>query len=239
MEPPENGLAKHNPNTPRRAFLTVLCLALGPLAGAQTTSNQFWPELDAFCSFNTRLRLKVVASRSTDGQNPESIAVGTTLNMFARRLVRPRLVTPNETKAHLLTFGIGYLFLGGANQASENRIQLEVQAQAPLPWRLQAGIRNRFEIRFIQGSGESWRYRFCPSVQRTFKIRGFSSSPYAQVEFYYNSAPGSWNKTTYQGGVDVPLGKRFDVQVYFERDDNRTSTPRYVNAVGVTSSIYF
>ena len=223
----------------RCSLLIVTCLALGHLADAQTTSNQFWPEIDAYHSFNEKLRLKLVAARSTDGDSYNSIEVGPTLNIFAKRFIQPRLSTLNTEKDHLLVFGIGYRYTGGINQASENRAELDVTPQFPLPWKMQLGDRTRIDLRFIEGSSFSWRYRNRPLLQRSFKIHRFSFSPYAQAEFFYSSASASWNKTTYQVGVDIPAGKHFDFEPYYERDHNVGSTPNHVNAVGLTTSIYF
>lgn len=64
-------------------------------------------------------------------------------------------------------------------------------------------------------------------------------SPYAQGEVHYSSNTGSWNKTTYQFGADLPFRKRFDFEPYYEHDNNIGSTPNQVNAFGLTTSIHF
>jgi hypothetical protein len=222
----------------RCIFLIATCLTLGHLAEAQTTSNQVWPEIDAYHSFSQKMRLKLVASRSTDGNDYNSIEVGPTLNIFAKRFVQPRLSTLNREKDHLLAFGIGYRYLAGLNQAPENRAEFDVTPQIPLPWKMQLAVRSRIDLRFIEGSDFSWRYRNRPVLQRSFKMHGFVFSPYAQVEFFYSSASASWNKTTYQAGVDIPAGKHFSFEPYYERDNNKLSTPNRVNAYGLTVSIY-
>lgn len=226
-------------STYRFTLWILICMALGPTAGAQTTSDQFWPEIDAYHLLNQNLRLKLVASRSTDGNDYNSIAFGPTLNIFAKRFVKPRLTTLNNEKDHLLAFGIGYRYYAGINQAPENRVELDFTPRFPLPWKIQFGDRTRIDLRFIQGSSFSWRYRNRPSLQRSFKARRLTYSPYAQFEIYYSSASASWNKTTYQVGVDIPAGKHFSFEPYYERDHNIGSTPNHVNAFGLTTSIYF
>ena len=226
-------------NTFRCTLLIVTCIALRHIADAQITSSQIWPEIDAYHSFTQKLRLKLVASRSTDGNDYNSIEVGPTLNIFAKRFIQPRLSTLNTEKNHLLVFGIGYRYIAGLNQAPENRAEFDVTPQFPLPWKLQMGDRTRIDLRFIQGSSFSWRYRNRPSLERSFIIHRFLFSPYAQAEFFYSSASASWNKITYQAGVDIPAGKHFDFEPYYERDNNKLSTPKYVNAFGLTASIYF
>jgi hypothetical protein len=101
------------------------------------------------------------------------------------------------------------------------------------------GGRTRIDLRFIQWSSFSWRYRNRPSTQRSVKVRHLTYSPYAQGEFFYSSASTSWNKTMNQFGVDMPAGKHFGFEPYCERDHNIGSTPNHVNAYGLTASIYF
>lgn len=110
-------------------------------------------------------------------------------------------------------FGIGYRDLAGINQAPENRLELDATPQFPLPWRIQAGDRSRVDLRFIEGSGFSWRYRNRLNAQRTFRIHQFVFSPYAQAEVFYSSTTESWNKTTVQFGADGPFRKRFDFEL--------------------------
>jgi hypothetical protein len=121
------------------ALLIILCAGLSPRAGAQSSSDQYWPEIEGYYSFNPRLRLGVMASRSTDGASYNSIEVGPTLNFFAKRFVQPVLTTPNEAKNKLLVFGVGYRYLAGINQAPENRIELDFAPQFHLPLGIHAG----------------------------------------------------------------------------------------------------
>ena len=227
-------------NSGRRLLLLICAFAgLSIIAGAQSTSDQVWPEVDTFYNFNPKLRLEFMVSRSTDGASYNSIEFGPTLNYFARRFVTPRLTTPNRAKDNLLVLGAGYKYLAGINQEPENRIELDFTTQLPLPGRILLADRNRVDLRFIQASDFTWRYRNSLSAQRTLKIHRFVFSPYAQVEVYYSRSANSWNKTTVQAGVDLPFGKRFDIQPYYERDNNIGSTPRYVNAFGLTAGLHF
>src|SRR5208283_3630777 len=158
----------------RRVVLLVLsCAALSPFALSQSSSNQIWPEIEGFYSFNPTLRLGIDASRSTDGASYNSIEVGPTLNFFMKRFVKPVIATPNEAKNNLLVFGVGYRYLAGINQAPENRIEIDAAPQIPLPLGIQASDRNRIDLRFIEGKAFSWRYRNRLNVQRTFKVHRF------------------------------------------------------------------
>ncbi len=79
------GLAQRSAG--RGALLILLCVALPRLARAQSTSNQLWPGLEAYYSFDQRIRLGLVTSRSTDGASYNSIELGPTLNIFAKRFL--------------------------------------------------------------------------------------------------------------------------------------------------------
>lgn len=46
-------------------------------------------------------------------------------------------------------------------------------------------------------------------------------------------------RSTFQFGADFPFRKHFDVEFYFERDNNIGSVPNEVNAFALTVSIYF
>ena len=170
------------------AMLIVLCVGFSLPAAAQSSSNQFWPEVEGYYSFNQQLRLGVLASRSTDGASYNSIEVGSTLNFFAKRFVRPVLSTPNEAQNHSLVFGVGYRYMAGINQAPENQDRTRFRASIPLATSIQASDRNRIDLRFIESSGFFWRYRNQISLQRTFTIIRFTFSPYAQGEFFYSSS---------------------------------------------------
>lgn len=223
----------------RWILLVFVFAGLSTLACAQSTSDQFWPELQGFYSFNSRLRLGVEGSRSTDGASYNSIEVGPTLNIFAKRFIKPALATNNQANNNLLVFGVGYRYIAGINQAPENRIELDFTPRFPLPWRIQGRDRNRLDLRFIQGSPFSWRYRNRLGAQRTFKIHRFVFSPYAQGEVFYYSNTQSWSKATYQFGADIPVRKRFTFDPYYEHDNNTGATPAHVNAFGLTTNIYF
>jgi len=225
--------------TSRVVLLILVWAGLSSRVWAQSSSDQFWPKIEGHYSFNPQLRLGVMASRSTDGASYNSIEVGPTLNFFAKRFVRPVLTTPDEAKNSLLVFGVGYRYLAGINQAPENRIELDFTPQFHLPLGMQAADRNRVDLRFIEGSAFSWRYRNRVNLQRTFNVRRFAFSPYAQGEFFYSSSSGSWNKTTFQVGSDFLFRKHFDLEPYFEHDNNVGSVPNQVNAFGLTIYIYF
>jgi hypothetical protein len=93
------------------------------------------------------------------------------------------VTTPNEAKKNLLVFGVGYRYLAGINQAPETRIEIDFTPQFRLPLGIQAGDRSRIDLRFIEGSNFSRRYRNRINLQRTLKVRRFTFSPMRRGNF--------------------------------------------------------
>lgn len=220
------------------ALLAALHFASLPYAHAQNTSSQFWPEIDAYWTFNPKVQLEMMTSRSTDGVGYSSAELGPTLKISLKPFFRKRLITPDQTLSKFLVFEIGYRYLTGVSQPDENRVQLALTPQFPLPWGMVLADRNQIDLRSIEYNGFSWRYRNRATIQRSFKVGRIAFSPYARGEVFYSSIPGAWNKTTYSFGAFIPLWKRFELQPYYEHDNNLNAMPQYVNATGLTFSVY-
>jgi len=107
-----------------------------------------------------------------------------------------------------------------------------------LPWSLELAERNRFDLRVISDQF-SWRYRNRLTLERSFKIKSFSFTPYARGEIYYVSTSGTWSKNTYSFGATFPIRKRLELESYYERENTTRGDPPHVNGFGTTLSIYF
>jgi hypothetical protein len=154
-----------------------------------------------------------------------------------RPILRSALLRRNETSYKYLTLGVGYRYTGNIDKPPENRGIVEVTARFPLPVKMQLSDRNRADLRVIQGQF-SWRYRNRNTLERSFTINKYPITPYGQAEFYFNSQSDTWDKKIYQLGLNLPAGHRAELNPYYERQNN-TSKPNYVNAFGVTVSLYF
>lgn len=227
----------------RSALVVGLALACGivsPGARAQdSTQNQFWPEIETYVTLDPKTRLEFDVQRSTDSLRDNTIQFGPTLQFFVKPFFSDPLMLNDKSHNNLLVFAVGYRYIAGIDQPQENRIELDATPQWHTPWRGVLSDRNRIELRAIEGSGFSWRYRNQLTFQRTFHVHRAVVSPYARGEVYYNSVPSSWNKSTYSFGADIPIKKRFQLEPYFERDIDVGSTPDRVNAVGLILYIYF
>jgi hypothetical protein len=220
-------------------FVLLACVAalLCPSGRAQQTQTGEFPEIDAYVGITDRYRLMFLAARSTDGSTVNSAQIGASLDINFRPLVRKKLRTNDSTKDNFLTFRIGYQYLDNVGKPDENRVQLALTSRFHLPWSLELSERNRFDLRVISDQF-SWRYRNRLTLEKTFSIKSFSFSPYAQGEIFYDSRSGTWSKNTYSFGAVFPIRKRLDLEGYYERDNTTGGSPPHENVIGTTLSIY-
>lgn len=210
-------------------------------AGAQNTQSQQWPELDLFVKLNSSVRLGGIVKRSTDGENYNSAEVGGHLDITykaLRPLARAALRSNDETKGHYVTARVAYSHFDNTEKANEDRAVLELTPRYSWPWSILMSDRNRTELRFIGGKF-SWRYRNRLTLERSFKIKSYSFTPYVGGELYYDSRYEIWNKNSYCVGVTFPIHRRIELEPYFERDNDSRSSPAHVNALGFKTSLYF
>jgi uncharacterized protein DUF2490 len=187
---------------------------------------------------NPYLRLMFMTSRSTDGSTYESFQFGPNLDITYKPILRRRVRTNDSSKEQFVTFRVGYQYLVNVGQPNENRIVLQLTPRLPLPWSLLLSDRNRADLRVIRGNF-SWRYRNRLALERTFRIRSVSLTPYAQEEVYYDSRFDAWTQNSYEFGVAFPVRRRFELAPYYNRENQSRSSTPHANIIGVTVSLYF
>jgi hypothetical protein len=222
----------------RCALLACPVFVLGPVVCAQQTQTQELPEIDTYVGLTDRYRLMFLVSRSNDGSTLNSLQFGPNLDINCRPLRHRKLRTNDSSKENFLTFRIGYQYLDNVGQPNENRVQLGLTSRFHLPWSLELSVRNRFDLRVISDQF-SWRYRNRITLEKSFSIKSFSFSPYARGEIYYNSQSGTLGKNTYSFGAAFPIRKRFELEGYYERENNTGGSPTHVNGIGTTLSVHF
>lgn len=224
-------------------FLASVCALLGEQRlQAQTTQSEWWPEVDTYVKLNDELRLKFAAARATDGSTYNSTDVGAgleiTLKPILREKIKRKMESLDEAKRKYLTFGIGYRYYHNLDKPSENRVELELTPRYFLPWSILLSDRNRADLRVIRGNF-SWRYRNRLTLERSFRIKSFRLIPFARGEVYYDSRYSIWNKNSYAFGAGFPIGKRIELEPYYQHDNDSRASVQHVNALGFTVYLYF
>jgi hypothetical protein len=198
-----------------------------------------WPETDVYVTLNSRLRASLSSSRSKDGESASSIDIGPNLDVMLLSFRGRKTAGPDASKRKFLTFRAGYhyLFSFGGDQETEQRGILELTPHFYLPKDLLLTDRSRADLRVISGDF-SWRYRNRVSLERTFKVKSKTMTPYLRGEVYYDSHYGAWIKNTFSAGVVFPVGKRIELEPYIARDNDSRSSNPHVTALGFTFSLY-
>ncbi len=205
---------------------------------AQSTEDQFLPEIDTYLTINPVARAEMIASRTKDGSTLNSATLGGGVDFFIGPIHALRHTNEDDSNRQLLTLGVTYRSINNVDKPNENRLQFDMTPRYRLPADLLLADRNRIELRIISG-GVTWRYRNRLTVQRTFVFRHLALTPYGRVEGFYDISKGYWSEATYSGGANITLTKRIEIEPYYERQDIYGSSPSNVNGFGLTLSIYF
>lgn len=238
------------------AFVVGLVLALAaPLAaaaGPDQRVNQFWPEVNAFVSLDERSRLFLLGSfaRGREYATATEATWGVHYDRFAYPLPDWwRQAVPMMEQGWNLAFRVGYNRISALDGAGsdENRLLGDITLRSvPLLWGLQFSDRSRLELRDIDAS-RSWRYRNRGRIERGFApgellgqrlgaplaalgVAGIT--PYAMLEWFWDSRESDWNRRYQQYGVEVELRGRFGAEFYVGIQDQARASSSAVVAVG-------
>src|ERR1700761_4388049 len=88
-------------------FLILFC----KVASAQET--QFLPEVDLYLKLNSYWRLRVQAKDTRDGGDPTQAAIGPSVELYVKPLIRLKEVTTfdlDDSKTRPLVFSAGYRY---------------------------------------------------------------------------------------------------------------------------------
>ncbi len=220
---------------------TALLAILLPLP-ARAQIAEFFPEIDVYTGLASGSRLWVQAKDIREDGASTQAEIGPSLDFFLKSHPKLQELTTfdlDDSKKTLLVLSVGYRYLPSPGNPSENRILLMATSNVPLKTVLLLSDRNRLEINFSNGNAY-WRYRNRPTLQRTIAIHSYHASPYASAEFYYNSQYGKWSDTALYAGCIFPLGKKTELDPYYEHQNNTGKSPnQQINSFGLILNLFF
>jgi hypothetical protein len=205
-------------------LLLVSCVASE--AGAQSVTNELWPELDVFWTPAKHQRTMLELSGTNEQEAAKKQA---TIGLYQDYLQLP--------SGYLRA---GFRFTRSTNDASyqEARIVGEVveRVAGDSTWRLVE--RSRVEFRWVN-SDYNWRLRERLHLQKFFSspIR-FDPRPYGTFEAYYYSQYNTIARLAGRVGVEFRVRKASDIDLYLARQENSRGEPLRVNALGLTLKLY-
>lgn len=226
----------------------VMLLALGT-AGAQESSQEFWPEADIWLRLSPAWRLStfIALSRNIETNYREGsvipqvdLAWGQT-----RRLRKTRLLDENRAqnmKAFMLRGG----YLGGqslddqGDAYTERTTFAELHVRMPLKGDVLLTHRLRSDLRWLGDQPEfsqRWRYRL--QVEKEFQAGRTSIVPYLNVEPYYDSRYDTVNRIRLIPGASLAWSPRFALEGNLTYQYDSKASITHVYAVNTILHVYF
>ena len=220
---------------PSLVFLILFC----EVANAQET--QFLPEVDVYLKLNSYWRLRVQAKDTRDGGDPTQAAIGPSVELYVKPLIRLREITTfdlDDSKTRPLVFSAGYRYLVSPTSPSTNRMELTATFHFPMKPGMLLTDTNRSDLNWSDGKF-TWRYRNRPQLEKPIRIRSYHPAPYVSVEMYYESQYAKWSTTELYAGCLFPIGRHFEFDSYYEHQNNTGKSPNsQLHGIGLKLNIY-
>jgi hypothetical protein len=227
----------------RRWWLVTALLVIMVRLPASAQITEFLPEVDLYAKVAPSVRFWFQAKQTREDGAPNQAEIGPSLDFFLKPLVKLKTVAGfdlDESKQRLLVLSVGYRYLPSPGNPSQNRVLLMATANLPFRGGLLVSDRNRLEINYTNGNpNPSWRYRNRLTLQKTITVHSYHPSPYVSAEFYYNSRYGKWSTTTVYAGCILPLGKKTQLEPYYEHSNATGVSPnQQTNALGLIFNVF-
>jgi hypothetical protein len=224
-------------------LLWILLVAILFAERAPAQSTEFFPEANLNVNLKPDLRLVLHVKETRENGENNQTEFGGTFDFHIKPLLNLQKITRydiDQSKSRLLAFSFGYyrLFSNGST-APTNRYLFQATPNLPVKGGLLLSDRNRGELNY-SNANLTWRYRNRIAVQRTVKIKDFHWSPYVSAEFFYDSKYGKFSNTYLDAGVLIPIKKFFQIDTYYEHQNNTGNSPnQQVNALGLAANFFF
>jgi hypothetical protein len=147
----------------KRAIETFSRCALLLLFGclpACAQDPQFLPEVDAYLRLNSIFRTYLQAKDDRDGGAPDQFAIGPSLQLYLKPLVKLKKITAfdlNDEKSRFLVLETGYRYVIAPDAPVDNRMETVATFNFPLSAGFHLADRNRADLDW-KGGKFYWRY---------------------------------------------------------------------------------
>jgi hypothetical protein len=228
-------------------LLAAGALLIGPsrTVQAQTTTSEFWPELDAYVRLSSAVRLFFMAAPiiSQDTRSLSEQQLGANVEVGVAPLAPARRARAQDAdKLSYLRLRLGYYRIGthdsSGSSLAERRLVAEVTPRVFLPLDVLLALRGRMDFRWLE-DGYSWRPRVRLWIEREGPVGPVTLIPYISAETFYDSRYDSWSRTYYQSGIAVPISKRVVPEIYYGRQIDQEPSDKTVNALGMVVTLYY
>lgn len=209
----------------RVLFLLLICAELGwPQSGAPSNHDtQAWPEIYLWKNLTEQValagfsELHIGDNMTTPVEEQVGVGFSYTPKAFISFVPFYRWIANQSRRDH---------------HTQESRPQIDVILRIPLLWRFDINDRNRFEFRWIDGE-PSQRYGNRMLLEHPLQFAKKRFTPFAGVEWFYDTRYHAWNKTRYSAGLRLPITPHMEISPYYLRQNDSRSVPGHVNAAAM------
>ena len=198
-------------------------------AGTGVPDDQLWSELDVIAPLGEKTSVTGIAQLrlSEELPNPTYSAGGLDLNY--------------KTGNWTLSAGYRHQVTGDRGEEDYPNITQIALVMATYAWRLGRStvlFRTRLE-NTITASGNPWRVRFRGEYR--WATGGLDPISYLFVndEVFYQFSDDEWFRNRFRAGMNLVATKRTGIQLFYQRQDSKNTTPGAINALGVTAVVTF
>jgi hypothetical protein len=221
-------------------MLAAVLVSLPIRSAAQ--ADELLPEVDVHHKLNSDVRIYFQAKQTREGGLPVTAELGPSIEVYLKRLsslVDIVAFDKDDSKSQLLVFSAGYRYLPYPGAPAANRFEPYIILNVGVKGRVLLSDKNRADLDWQSGKF-TWHYRNRVTVERPFKIRSYTLSPYVSAEFWYTSQYEKWSTTSIFAGCLFPLNKHVDFVAYYEHQNNTGKKPNeQLNQFGPVLKIWF
>jgi hypothetical protein len=235
-----------------RIWLVVWLASMSVAAHAgDSTTYEFWPEINAYVGLGERSRLMFSAAgtRAMEGDVDERFLsvqdAQFTLNLdyTLAPILRRDVPRAEWSKNRLLWARLGYEYGTSANSGADsfrsNTGIVELNVRYPVEGTLWLTSRMRVDLRDINGEA-SQRYRLRVGAEWDTLAFEHPIAPYTSVETLYDTRYQKWSRVTLKAGLETPIGGNWRIEPYLALQLNRPDAElSRVLGLGLSFKVYF
>jgi hypothetical protein len=186
------------------------------VAGAQNTTNQWWPEIGVYWSMTNRYRLYALAQLQDEREFGESkVSYGLHFDDMSIRHGYARV-------------GYRYLYTLDDPAHPEHRVLLESGLHGIGATRY--ANRLRVEVRNMTGDW-STRIRERARIEHDTRVGSVLLMPYTSAELFYDSKVGGFSRLRSHAGSEIHFTKTVGLDLAYVRQDDWHGSTAHVNAM--------
>jgi hypothetical protein len=216
-----------------------------------STSYEFWPEINAYAGLGERSRVMFSAAgtRAMEGSVDDRVLsvqdAQFTLNLdyTLAPILRRDVPQAEWSKNRLLWARLGYEYgtstRSQADPFRSNTGIVELNGRYPMQGTLWLTSRLRVDFRDINGEA-SQRYRVRAGAEWDTVVFEHPIAPYASVETLYDTRYDKWSRLTLKAGLETPIGGDWRIEPYLALQLNKPDDElKRVLGLGLTFKVYF